>query len=1088
VLTLSTAFKEAFRVANPEPAYSVQVDIDGSTSFYMCSRPDSAISTTEGGAYTPIVASVTPIAIEIDPVKQGVKFGSRMDVVLTDEGAGGFLRNIISGNRAKNRRIIVKLGDVSNAIGEYASFWRGFIDDWIIDGPTVVLQCSDAWDQLESRKVSGTSYERKHPLEYAEDIIDSEGLSSELKNTTALDPDTYTSTMSHWATARTSSHGNSNRSPKGETAAQLLGEIAQILDGAFFVDEDGKITFTEFDASGAADVNWTDNDIRDFRQVSTSKHMINRLRFQFSTRSDGTHGGEIVHGNTDEQGNFPYPGESEGIFEEVLRSPWVGVGGSLNVKLEANGTSVEVAGGWTHSMTGMRNDGSSGWTLTSSRPAYLFIVGPDNTSLPATTSTEVIKCTTATPDTSWTVIDSTGTLSTYYNAAAFTVATSGRDMFNGGASTGRIFEKDSLITDITIPVEIAKKRIERLSQGMPVVTCSTSLHHYDVQVGDTVTITTDRFIGYGLDGLTTSQKWKVVRKEVHGSAINWKLAYGGNTTGYTEDWEPKDDPISVPIPPILPPDILGGGVLFDPKIVVKAENIASDLDIALGSGTLSGEFGTIFVQDLADVTLTASKDNYLYMDAMSGQINVRQQATSAGYPSVVPASHLPLAIAETDGTSVTALTDIRPPARVARPPGQTVTSLPDATQTDGGSQVEVDEVVYRRANLLLDELILDTDGGDEALLYWKLDESSGGTADNSASSGATYDGTFTNSPTLGATGIVPDDRTSMELNAATESCLLSGTGLTGATDVTVATWLKGEASSNLQHIWNIRDSASALDFSLISVSGLNTTMDFYVGGSKYDLTLYKEDFLTGSPVHVAATWSQSTEDLKIYIDGVLRDTVASVHSAGTLDFDDVYAGSNTLGFGTASRPGFFQNFAVWNSRVLTTAEIAAMAARGDGFHANWEPVTGLAATGAFQVGEFYRAYDLATAMSATSTTLVALDAATINRGLEFDAGAGRITVKDAGTYMIAGRLTVAGLLTTKHMDLHIYKNAAAWRTGDRFIGNASATVDTGGVLAIGKLAAGDIVDMRAYNSDSTARDLKGGVDLTRMSIWKLPTR
>jgi hypothetical protein len=308
----------------------------------------------------------------------------------------------------------------------------------------------------------------------------------------------------------------------------------------------------------------------------------------------------------------------------------------------------------------------------------------------------------------------------------------------------------------------------------------------------------------------------------------------------------------------------------------------------------------------------------------------------------------------------------------------------------------------------------------------------------------------------------------------------------------VAGWFQGEAENLLKTIWTIADSSNALDFTLTSIASLNSTMDFYVAGTKYDLTsVAYEDVMSGAPVHIAATWSQSTEELKFYINGTLRQTVSSVASGDTVDMDDIIVSGNTsngLGFGTTSGDGYLQNFAVWNSRVLTGDEIAALASRGLGYHANWSPVTEIGALDSALVLEAYVLQDATSHFGATTTTAIVWDTCTVNRSGGLDLATGEWTAADDGVYLIASTVTIAGLSTTKHFDLHIHRNGSAWRTGDRPIGNVSATVETGSVFAIAPLDAGDVISIRCYNSDSSAVDLKGGIDLSRVCIWKLPVR
>ena len=172
-LTVTTAWTAAMNRADVQPVVSVQLDL-GASSFYFCSNPDAAISTTKGGDYVPIVSDITSVARSLDPITRQVGTGD-LQLVFSDEksqsGEPSFIRNIISGNRLRGKRLIVKLGEVSLAIANYASLWRGEISDVIASDGFVTVMAKDAYNILGGRTILDVEYSNDHPLAYIESIL-----------------------------------------------------------------------------------------------------------------------------------------------------------------------------------------------------------------------------------------------------------------------------------------------------------------------------------------------------------------------------------------------------------------------------------------------------------------------------------------------------------------------------------------------------------------------------------------------------------------------------------------------------------------------------------------------------------------------------------------------------------------------------------------------------------------------------------------------------------------------------------------------------------------------------------------------------
>jgi hypothetical protein len=69
-------------------------------------------------------------------------------------------------------------------------------------------------------------------------------------------------------------------------------------------------------------------------------------------------------------------------------------------------------------------------------------------------------------------------------------------------------------TDITSAEHVAKRILDRCSEGMPIVKVRTGLEHIDLQLGDFVSLTANVYLRAGKNGSDTSTVFEIVRKEI----------------------------------------------------------------------------------------------------------------------------------------------------------------------------------------------------------------------------------------------------------------------------------------------------------------------------------------------------------------------------------------------------------------------------------------------------------------------------------------------------------------------------------------------------------------------------------------------
>ncbi|MDJ0709612.1 MAG: DNRLRE domain-containing protein [Woeseiaceae bacterium] len=206
----------------------------------------------------------------------------------------------------------------------------------------------------------------------------------------------------------------------------------------------------------------------------------------------------------------------------------------------------------------------------------------------------------------------------------------------------------------------------------------------------------------------------------------------------------------------------------------------------------------------------------------------------------------------------------------------------------------------------------ETDPGPIA--HWKLDETSGTTAVDSEGG---HDGVLLNGPTWTAgriDGALDFDGSNDEIRVAHDPAL----SLTEA--MTFTAWVNADAygSSARQAILTKADASSHNYY--FGVLGDEVLLEFEISGTFYTFTSTGSDLLPGTWYHIAATFENATDTIKLYVDGseVLSDTFAL----------DPVTNTSVIWFGSSvfyeNWHGLLDDVRVYN-RALSAAEIAELA-------------------------------------------------------------------------------------------------------------------------------------------------------------------
>ena len=685
MLTLSDAFEDEFRKTSCEPVFLVSVWTDTSGPLMFCTGSRTITfpdiynmfdgSTDPGMVAPPSVAQVTPFVNEIDPVHRNMQRTS-CTVTFVDDGA---IRDFIKNNRVKNQSLVVSLGTANLAQQDFAPVFRGLIKKWVPREGQIDVLADDHSDYPFDRKYFGT-WLNKHPLEAIKKILEDSGLPAGVIETSDFDlTQSAHDGIEHYVNSyqgsriHASPYFNPRRidAPLELSSFVVCAELAKTMVGSVWFAEDGKLRFTRFDSSASEVVHWTADDIKEFEQLD--ELVVNQIEINLSSARGMLTSGEqllptestIVAKDTTSQTAYAAPGETVGVFAEAVdfeliayRSSVFNYGDIANhsafdLKLWRPwglcGTRVSGAyttGPWESMQTATTN-------LSVSNPAYFLIdeevvkcVGMDLEEYDVETANEFDG-------------DGDPTAKDLPVFATATITSANRGLLG---TTKGTHTQGTNVVDVTAAYDFAETTIRRFSNGAPTIQVTTSLMHCGVQVGDLVTLENDIYLSFGRDGITSSVKFEVTKKEVRlddsQAGCHFTLVYATESSPpaivKTYDWWRRE---------------LGKGLLAELAEAADREVNASNhvnsglgvtssgLDITVESGF--GARGSRLSPLLQSQTVTVrpSMDHYISF-SVSDKCVVRQSvATGAATPALGPDCVL-LAKAVAGSTSCT-LTDLR---------------------------------------------------------------------------------------------------------------------------------------------------------------------------------------------------------------------------------------------------------------------------------------------------------------------------------------------------------------------------------------------------------------------------------------------
>ncbi len=640
---------------------------------------DSTWKATDGSCdqmdYPAGVVSVSNISAGVDPLTKHVTVGEA--IVVLDELV---IRPILVANRLAGKKIQIWIGAAELAEGDFLEYKMGLAENPKPDlaARTVSISTMDATKIPLDNEIRG-GWTNQHPLQAITSIYTAADVPAALVDSAgSWDPANYLGSphaISHWNIHKAGSaqvQGAPERQdlgigPNPVKALNIVGDLTKLLPGFAATQEDGKIYFHLIDRASSSVRDWTESEIIDLRQVEFDRYLVNRFVVSFA-QGLTTEDLNIEKNMTNSQGTRSFDGIVDRIIAHHIKANWVNGSARLKTSFAAADPTMTVIGGTAIGMTGnaQGNLVAAGFsrpaytTLSAARPAYLAILeGQEELDI------EVVKATSVTIP-----VTPPGAYRTFDRFGEPVFVDGGSEVIYGGltraiiGSTKTLVPANRRVYDATIPYELAYELGRLLGDGPEVVEVDTPIGEFAVQVGDTVTATYNRVMGYLIDGVTAATKWIVLSKDVkpEEGIVTWLLlelrtdavveteAIGmavGAGRDVARDLAPRAEPVNV--------SVIDGFAFTE----VGSPSLVGRID----AGVLSGVATQTPMLQKIERTYTASKDTWVALDTQTASYRFVEVALGAAEPLLM-GPEIWLYVVTTDGSEITEAKGLFPTASI----------------------------------------------------------------------------------------------------------------------------------------------------------------------------------------------------------------------------------------------------------------------------------------------------------------------------------------------------------------------------------------------------------------------------------------
>ena len=542
---------------------SASVSITFKKVFNLISAP--APNITDGQI---CVDELAPITRKLDPYTRQIET-DETNILFNDDGV---IRHINGSYPLKGKKVIVRIGTAALGETEFQTYFTGFIDELVPVEGALEAQCVEFTSMLDDYPFRG-QFVCKHPLVVLKQLLLACGIPSDMIDDNSFDPSqgaydtirqyTLTSIMverdffqivinpmggAPWlADSDYRRLQGTGATPDGYPHAEaamnardLVNKIVMFLSGMLY-SESGTIKFSLFDKTAAVARHLTVHDYRNFIQVESQKTIINDLRIDLGDGGEGKFLTATDAASIAEYGAYTHVETPTFMTAKMILKWLVPMNSPFNDDIESGEdlsetfvlTSAQVTGLAGTQGTGNGGSGAlafgsgaAGGYTTSAKYGVIEYNG------------ELIKVTQiamqSTPVSFVPIVSDDGVTSveTYQNGDLILTEKHVNDVHVTGGVRGFAGTTPNIMTDVffatelvifgrsaandvTIPYQWATNYVmPRFANGLAMCEIETSYEHYDLEVGDLISIDNDQFLWRNVNGLSSTSKLEIIGKEI----------------------------------------------------------------------------------------------------------------------------------------------------------------------------------------------------------------------------------------------------------------------------------------------------------------------------------------------------------------------------------------------------------------------------------------------------------------------------------------------------------------------------------------------------------------------------------------------
>ncbi len=531
-------------------------------SFFLGDRQTMEAGGVTWGGYPLSVASIATVDHSLDAVSREFALGD-MDMDFVDDGE---LRRILMDQHLRGRQVDIALGTPALAQADFHPLGRWYIEDVTpqSDG-SITVRLHDAMGFFRDSHLA-RRFVNMHPIQIFREALEIVALEWGLNGGLAaldllVDRNTLVTsvepTMAHFTVSRYDDAVYHTGSPidEREPVIDIMNSLLVLLGGTFSPDVNNRYRYRPYDQNALAVRTWragaeTGYDVEDVVVKETWGNMANEIAVEFADSEDAHDGQKTRFVLRNENSR----NEVGRLFQLVLDTDWCngvarlplyGINPFGQNVLAADSTDfpVELAArvGFSGSRFRLQANGSflpdANGDLDSAanppRRGFFRLHGPAReagTLVPnANRDPEIIACGDSaveggTPDDPNVRADIPRFMRFYidtaYNANDFVngragLGTSTPHQWGLPPAAGEVGYRPAWIVDVTIPVEMALRKMPRFAYGAPVLEVRTGLDQIAIEVGDFIAIQDDFvYLTLGKDGLTANTIFEVTRRTI----------------------------------------------------------------------------------------------------------------------------------------------------------------------------------------------------------------------------------------------------------------------------------------------------------------------------------------------------------------------------------------------------------------------------------------------------------------------------------------------------------------------------------------------------------------------------------------------